>query len=139
MPALQRVGEQRLEALGGGLGRLGGIELEGGEAPGRLQGAGVEATGGQALAIAVALPGERVVDNPAAAARPQRVEGHEDGRKLAAAAQDDGHVPARSPVEPRRPARRSSARVNLEADARAARRTGAEAQRCRRSTRRARA
>ena len=97
--ALQRVGQQRLEALGGGVGRLGGIELEEHEAPGGLETADVEATGGQALAIAAAFPGQRVMDDPAAAASAQRVEGDEDGRQLAPAAQDDRHVRARSAVE----------------------------------------
>ena len=73
VPALQRVGQQRLEALGGGLGRLGGIELEEHEAPRRFEGADVQARGGQALAVAVALPRQRRGGRPSRrGARPGR-------------------------------------------------------------------
>ena len=55
-PRCQRVGQQRLEALGGGVRRLGGIELEEHEAAGALEVADVQATGGQALAVAARTP-----------------------------------------------------------------------------------
>ena len=85
--ARERVGQQRLEALGRRLGRLGGIELEEHEAPRRLQAADVQARGGQALAVAVALrraprgarpsrraarPGRRRRRGPRGSSRPLR-------------------------------------------------------------------
>ena len=100
-----------------------GIELEEHEAPGRLQAADVQAPGGQALAVALALP------RAARGGRPSRRGARPARRRRrgppAARARCAGRPPCAGTI-PRRPAapppRRSSRARNLEPDARAARR-----------------